>query len=183
MKNVIMLLFVVLCLTTESMFARGYYSDSHEDVTSIGLGAGLDYGGLGGNVVVYPLKNVGLFLGVGYAMVGAGINVGMKLRMINNKKFTKLTPYFQAMYGYNAAIVVTNADKYDKLFYGFSAGAGLDLKRRPDSKGYWSFALLVPVRNSEVGNYIDDLRNNHGVAFEDELAPLGFSVGYRIIIN
>ncbi len=36
------------------------------DVVAIGLGVGLDYGGIGVNLTVYPQKNIGLFAGIGY---------------------------------------------------------------------------------------------------------------------
>ena len=57
------------------------------DKVSIGIGAGLDFGGFGGNVINFPIKNVGIFGGVGYALAGAefqnrlfpvGISVGYK---------------------------------------------------------------------------------------------------------
>ncbi len=50
------------------------------DMVSIGLGIGLDHGGFGGNVTYYPVKNIGLFGGVGYAIAGVGFNVGAKFR-------------------------------------------------------------------------------------------------------
>ena len=39
---------------------------------------------------------------------------------------------------------------------------------------------FVPIRSSAVETYIDDLEENHGVKFANNLLPIGFSVGYRI---
>src|ERR1700712_111258 len=36
------------------------------DKVSVGIGAGYDFGGYGGNLIVYPQRNIGLFGGVGY---------------------------------------------------------------------------------------------------------------------
>ena len=42
------------------------------DATSFGIGTGLDYGGFGGNVMIYPQRNIGIFGGFGYALAGFG---------------------------------------------------------------------------------------------------------------
>jgi len=87
------------------------------------------------------------------------------------------------MYGYNAAIKETNASQYNKLFYGPSFGIGMDYHSKRMKKGYWSFALLVPIRSSAVVEYMDDLENNHGIEFQNGLLPIAFSFGYRFILR
>lgn len=146
------------------------------DATSFGMGVGLDYGGIGGNVMIYPQRNIGIFGGFGYALAGFGYNVGTKLRIISKK--STIDPFAMAMYGYNAAIYVKDASTYDKLFYGPTLGVGLDFHSRRKSS-YWSLALIVPIRSSSVNTYIDDLKDHHGVTFKNELPPIGISVGYR----
>lgn len=153
------------------------------DMSSFGIGFGLDYGGIGGNLLYYPQRNVGLFLGVGYAFAGFGYNLGMKLRLIGEKHSSPATAYLIGMYGYNAAIAVSNADQFNKLFYGPSIGFGLDYKSNPSKLSYWTFSLLFPIRGSEVDDYITDLKNNHGVEFKNDLLPIAISVGYRFILN
>jgi hypothetical protein len=156
---------------------------SSVDIASLGLGAGLDYGGFGGNLQLNLHQNLGLFLGAGYALAGFGYNAGVKLKFTSKEKFRPVTPYLTAMYGYNAAIKVENADKLNKLFYGPTVGFGLDYLSWPGKRGYWSFALLVPIRSAEVDEYIDNLKNNYGVEFKNELLPIGISVGYRFILD
>jgi len=46
------------------------------DATSFGIGAGFDYGGFGGNLLIYPHRNIGIFGGFGYALAGFGYNEG-----------------------------------------------------------------------------------------------------------
>lgn len=151
------------------------------DKTSLGIGAGFDFGGLGANMLVYPGRNVGLFAGVGYALGGIGFNAGTKLRLISKKHNTD--PYAIIMYGYNAAIKVKDASQFNKLFYGPSFGFGLDFHPKQMKRSYYSMALLVPVRSSAVNDYMDDLESNNGVKFTNELPPLAFSIGYRFILN
>lgn len=153
------------------------------DKVNLGIGAGLDYGGLGADLLFYPHQNVGLFAGAGYAIAGFGFNAGVKYRFIPKKQPSGIAPYAIAMYGYNAAVAVSGASQFNKLFYGPSFGAGLDFGLRPGRRGYWSAALLVPIRSSEAKEYIEDLENNEGVEFGIGLLPVAFSIGYRIILK
>jgi hypothetical protein len=153
------------------------------DKVSLGLGLGLDYGGIGANITAYPTKNLGFFLGGGYAMTGFGYNIGAKARIVPNKPAPKVFPFAMAMYGYNAVISVSGASEYNKIFYGPSVGFGIDLRLRPWKMGYWSVALIVPFRGQEVDDYMNDLEDNHGVDFTSGLIPVAFSIGYRFIVK
>ena len=174
-------------LNAQDNFYKAVQQDSipapaHADKLTIGLGLGQDYGGLGAGLLFYPVKSVGVFAGAGYAFAGVGFNAGAKVRFISKKPSSKLTPYILAMYGYNAAIAVTAAPDFNKIFYGPTFGAGLDFHFRPGKMGYWSLALLIPVRSSEVKSYMDDLEQNHGVQFTNGLFPVGGSFGYKFIL-
>ncbi len=153
------------------------------DIASFGVGLGLDNGGIGGQLLVYPSKNIGLFGGVGYAVAGAGYNVGVKYRFHTGNEFKKFTPFLTAMYGYNAAVNVTNVSGLNKFFYGPTIGVGGDVKGWPEKKGYWSFALLIPIRDDEVSEYIDYLESHYGASFGIGLLPVGISAGYHFIIG
>lgn len=61
------------------------------DKVSLGIGVGLDYGGIGGSLLYYPHQNFGLFAGVGYSLTSAGVIAGTKLRLISEKYV--LSPY------------------------------------------------------------------------------------------
>lgn len=183
MKKTYLFLLLFLFSFTVQLNAQEEFSVAvPPDKVSVGLGGGLDYGGLGASIMFYPVKSIGLFAGGGYAIAGFGVNAGAKFRLISRKPFSKLTPYAVAMYGYNAAVAVSGASELNKMFYGPSFGAGLDFRSRPEKRGYWSFALLIPVRSQEVEDYMDDLEQNHGVEFSMGLWPVGFSIGYRFIL-
>jgi hypothetical protein len=153
------------------------------DKVSIGAGFGQDYGGIGVNLAVYPLKSIGIFGGLGYNLVGAGYNVGAKLRLVSSKPTAKVTPFALGMYGYNAVIRVSGASQFNKVFYGPTFGAGIDFKSYPRSKILYSFALMVPIRSSEVDEYMDDLTTNHYVEFTSDLIPVTFSIGFKYILK
>ncbi|HLZ15981.1 MAG TPA: hypothetical protein VKQ08_03030 [Cyclobacteriaceae bacterium] len=145
---------------------------------SLGLGAGLDYGGFGVNVLAYPHYNIGVFAGAGYALAGFGSNAGLKLRTGTSDLPKGL--YFLGMYGYNTAVAVRNSNFDSKIFYGMTFGAGFDL--RPRASGYWSFALLIPVRGPEADVYINGLKSQ-GIQFNNTLLPLAVSAGFRFARN
>lgn len=184
MKKKIFCCIVFLFLAAYQLLAQEAASKQvPADKFSIGMGIGQDYGGFGGHAVFYPQPNIGLFLGLGYNLVGAGYNVGAKFRLLPAKPAAKVTPYALVMYGYTAAIKVTDASYYDKIFYGATLGAGIDLKPYMRSKLYYSFGLYVPLRGNEVSNYMDDLKNYHGVEFKNDLIPVTFSIGLKYKLN
>jgi len=190
MKKIIFSIVAVFLLISGSIKAQTKEEITIEpimlpaDQISLGLGMGFDYGGFGGNLLFYPQQNIGLFAGVGYAIAGTGFNAGIKARLLNKKGNQKLRPYLMAMYGYNAAIAVSGAEQYNKLFYNFSFAVGFDYCRNPTlKKNFWSFALTIPVRGEEVQEYMDDLKDNHGVEFKNSLPPVGVSIGYHIVFK
>lgn len=186
MRNLTTIGFILLLtahLSSQNGFGQNpFQASTPVDQLSIGIGGGLDYGGFGGNLSYYPAKSVGLFGGVGYAIVGVGFNAGMKYRYIPKKPDARVRPFALAMYGYNAAILVINASQHNKLFYGPTLGAGIDFHRNPQKRGYWSFGLFVPIRSTEVDDYMDRLENDFGADFQNSLFPVAVSIGYRFII-
>jgi len=150
-----------------------------KEVISIGAGLGLDYGGLGANLLYYPQKNTGIFIGVGYAVIGTGYNAGVKLRLFPSvKEYANVNPFVTAMYGYHAFLDVTNATQYNKIFYGYTVGLGVDIRRK---RGCWTVAVLFPLKSSEVYNYTNELRLSQGnfINPTNTLYPLMPSIGYK----
>jgi hypothetical protein len=183
-KIVLFFLLTFLSFSYKSTAQETDPSAKPYDNVSLGLGFGLDHGGFGTNFLVYPQKNVGLFIGAGYAIAGLGVNGGIKVRILPKNPRAVIHPYLVAMYGYNAAVYITNGQQYDKLFYGPTVGLGIDAhSNRPGAIGYWSFAILVPFRSPDVQNYINSLQTNYGVSFANSLIPIGISIGYKFVIH
>ena len=159
-----------------SIFIKDTIKSPFHAKASFALGVGFDYGGIGANVTFSPVKNVGLFVGAGYALADFGLNGGVKIGTSIDKLNGQ--PYFMAMYGYNTSIVVSNAPAYNKLFYGPSFGFGIDRPRKSKKKGVVSYGILFPIRGSDATGYIDYLKNN-GVVFTTPILPIAGTCGFR----
>ncbi|HWR75222.1 MAG TPA: hypothetical protein VN276_06270 [Bacteroidales bacterium] len=153
------------------------------DKISIGLGIGQDYGGVGGSFLYYPQRNFGLFCGIGYNLASVGYNLGVKSRIALGSSTSHVLLSFLAMYGYNAVIRVQDYQDLNKVFYGPTIGAGVDFKPFRYSDDYISMSLFVPLRSSEVQDYVDYLEQVYNVVFEQGLIPVTFSFGYRIVFQ
>lgn len=119
--------------------------DQFFEKTTIGVGMGLDHGGVGFQAAIYPIKEVGVFVGAGYAIAGMGLNTGLKLRAYDEGKAVNF--YCQAMYGYNAGVYIIGNGSHNKFFFGPSFGGGLDWRPWGIGREYFSFGLVVPVRS------------------------------------
>ncbi|MDD4972447.1 MAG: hypothetical protein PHT07_23705 [Paludibacter sp.] len=153
------------------------------DGTSIGIGAGQDFGGLGIGVLHYGRnKTVGIFGGLGYTPSGIGINAGLKVRLIPIKINPTFNPFLLGMYGYTTSVSVSNDPLYNKMFYGPTIGIGTDFKLKKTSKGFWSFAMQLPLDNSKAIDYIQYLRVVKQMTFS-EPSTFRYSIGYRYLLN
>lgn len=159
--------------------ANAQLKRAESDRMTMGLGLGFDYGGMGANITGYPQKNIGLFVGLGYTPVGLGYNVGVKARLLSNERKPSVSPFVTGMYGYFAAVKVRGGmASLSKRFYGYTFGAGLDMPIKPNKLGYWSFAILIPLR----GNQVDDYVTNNRIILDAKLPPFGISIGYKIMM-
>jgi hypothetical protein len=62
-------------------------------------------------------------------------------------------------------------------------GLGLDFRPNYRKREYWTVALIIPFRSSEVEDFMDDLKSNHNIEFKNSLTPVMFSFGYKFISN
>lgn len=153
---------------------------AESDYLAMGFGVGLDYGGLGANLTAFPQKNLGIFGGVGYTPVGLGYNVGVKLRLLFNEKKPNVSPFIMGMYGYYAAVKIKGGGSdLSTQFHGYTVGAGFDTPIKPTKAGYWSFAILVPLR----GTVVDDYVKKNGIILDQDLPPIGVSIGYKVMVG
>ena len=152
------------------------YSNDDESIANFGLGLGLDYGGFGGRLTFFPGQNVGVFFGGGYAVAGFGYNVGLNFRMQPKKR---VVPIVNFMYGYNAAIAISGAPQFTKLYYGPSVALGVEFKSRNNMKNFFSVELVIPFRSKEFEDDYNGLKNNSSIKFSNTILPIAFSVGYH----
>jgi hypothetical protein len=164
-------LLCVLCLVVAAQV-------SAQDDTSkgdVGIGLGIDYGAFGGRFAYRPTPKVALLAGLGYNLNGLGYNFGGAFRMNTTKR---TVPYFSALYGYNAVIVVEGMSELNKTYYGPSVGFGLEFHSRKASN-YFNLEIFVPFRSSEFTNDLNAIKNNPMINLRSEPWPIAISLGYH----
>lgn len=139
-----------------------------------GFGAGLDYGGLGLRMEFAAAENFSVFAGAGYNLVDLAYNAGVMYKINPSKK---ITPMLLAMYGYNAAIKFPNNSALSKTYYGFTLGAGAELKYKERSK--LTAEVLFPLRNSQFKQDYENLKP----LLENKILPITFSLGYNFVLT
>lgn len=143
---------------------------------SFGVGFGQDYGGIGARLTFLPDQHVGIFGSVGYIFAGVGYNIGVTARI---KPENRTVPTFSIMYGYTAAIKISGAPQYDKLYNGVSIGAGIISRSYYNEKNYWHFGLILPFRPSEFDTDFNALKANPGIVGLEKPWPVTISIGYH----
>jgi hypothetical protein len=143
-----------------------------------GLGAGLDYGGIGLKAEFLPAKWLGIFAGGGYNLLDPAYNAGLSFKMLPGRK---VQPVLTAMYGYNAVIKFKGRRELSKTYYGATVGVGCEVKYGTNSNKL-SFALLVPFRSSAFHSRYKELKDR-GHKFDPDILPIAFSLGCNFAIN
>ncbi len=176
MKKTLFIILVALVIikTTSS-------SAQEKGVATLGIGTGLEFGGIGGKLAYYPTGSLGLFGGFGYAIAGAGYNFGLQFLIpsTSNVRF-----YLEGMYGYNGIILIQDfygyGQDFKEIYYGPSFGAGINIKNRKEN--YWQFSLLFPVRSKEFRDTWDAIVNNPYIE-TSTLLPFTITAGYNFNLN
>jgi hypothetical protein len=182
---ILFLISILIILSAKSQEFNNSSNDCEpvKEFISAGLGIGLDYGGFGVNLYYFPEQNIGVFAGAGYTLLGLAYNLGAKYRFYVIPSEAGVWPFITAMYGSNSLIVVENASKYNKMFYGPSIGCGIDFKLRPDHRAYLSISIIKALKNPDLEDYKNDLNKQYGVDFKNDYLPIVFSIGCKFILN
>jgi hypothetical protein len=174
-----LIFFFLLNFFASSSFCQDYYVKQDipepESSINIGLGIGLDYGGIGGKVTFLPVKRLAVFGGIGYPLVGFGYNVGAQLRIVPDGK---ICPTVGVMYGYNGVIKVENASWYDKIYYGTSLSGGMEIHFGRNAN-FMNIELIVPFRSKAFYDDWDSLKQNSSISGLSDPLPVAFSIGYH----
>lgn len=158
-----------------AQFDENYTGHADESAkNNIGIGLGLDYGGIGARYTHMIVPKFGLFGSVGYVVAGAGFNIGATYKFASS---TRVVPTLGAMYGYNAVIKVTGTS-IEEIYYGPSFSVGLEVKGKKKAQNFWNFELGIPIRSDEYHDDMDALKNDPNIEIND-LLPITFSIGYH----
>ncbi len=151
-------------------------SDSTFTSNNLGIGIGLDYGGIGAKLSILPDKHLALFVGIGYNTVDLGYSIGASARLSPTKKFC---PYASLMYGYSGAINIEGASQYNKVFHSPIVGFGAEFHSKRKTKNFFNLEVLVPFDRKEMIDYSNDLTQHHSVAFKSTPWPFNISMAYH----
>lgn len=160
--------------TAQSTLSGNESQDNYQKAY-VGLGLGLDYGGVGLRAEFLPSKYIGLFGGGGYNLQDISYNVGVSYKILPDNR---VTPVITAMYGYNAVIKIPY---WAKTYFGPSLGAGCEIgAKQSDNK--LSLILFVPLRNDDFHNRYNELKEE-GYQFKPGAIPVAFSIGYNFALK
>lgn len=177
MKKALLILSVFL-LGLGSLSAQ--HLSTLQGQSSLGIGLGLPYGGLGMKLGYNTSDHVTLFGGLGYNMVGIGANGGIQFS-IPSKKQSEF--YFTGMYGYNSVILNKNRSVKGGIFAGPSFGMGLKINSLSTKGNYWDVGLLGPIRSQKYKNAIQEIERSHNMKLESKPWPVLFYFGYNYNIS
>ena len=168
-------LFITIFLITNRVFSQ----DSIVNKQLLGfhtkIGVGIDYGnGLGVQVNYYPIRNIGVFSGIGINLLNAGLCGGVTFRLIGTKNRGKFIPSIKFMYGRFSTLYVKNNTGLSTSFFGYSIGLGADIKIKKNK--YLSFGIIYPIIGDQIEKYMDS-RNIYQTSV---FIPIKLSFGIRL---
>lgn len=180
--------FIFLFILFGNLKSQDFVKDSNDTIKknenistsfSLGLGIGLDYGGIGCRISSISNKYLLLFFGFGYNLNSVGVNLGGVVKLFPDKI---ISPFIGGMYGYNATIVITGTSGYNKSYYGPSVTIGTQIRPSIKSNNYFSLGLIIPFWPENFKKDLSSLKRNPSVKIESEPSDVLFSVGYHINI-
>jgi hypothetical protein len=179
MRFLLSISFLICAISASAQYDPNYKFEEPENPFNLGIGTGLDYGGIiGARFSGFPIKHFGVFAGVGYNLVKVGYNFGGIVRILPGKK---VCPVVTGMYGYNATIIIIGGSQYNKVYYGPTFGGGIELHFSNRQK-FMNFGLLIPLRSQTFYDDVDALKNNPAIQDVSEPIPFGISIGYHFKI-
>jgi hypothetical protein len=182
-----------ILLLSSSVYAQGDsipVRDDHQAVkkpsteaahiVDLGLGFGMDYGGMFGvQLGVTALKHLTFFASGGYYKFQGGWNVGLKTLMVAKTSEHAGRPYLKVMYGCNSALVVEGADEYNKVYKGWTVGLGIEIRFGKNKQTGFNMDLNVPLRSGDFWADWNNVKQISGIQVKQEPLPIGFSIGFH----
>lgn len=146
----------------------------------LGVGFGLDYGGLLGlQIGIAPAKHLTFFGGLGYYVQGLGWQVGIKGLFVPKTTLKGTRPYIKMMYGTHSQIQVEGAEEFNEIYKGFTAGFGIEFRGGKKKQNGLDLDLNIPLRTPEFWDDYNDLQNNSSIEFTNSLLPVTVSIGFH----
>jgi hypothetical protein len=141
-----------------------------ESNTTIGIGTGITYGGVGLSLEQMVNDQTGVALGVGGNSVDISSSFGVNYYFSEDR--TRLRYRLSTFYGFVASSTCEDCidDRFDKTFSGLAIGGGLTWKH---------FELSLFYRDiSDFEDHRDELESRGAVFEEGELSKTTITFGY-----
>jgi hypothetical protein len=146
----------------------------------LGIGFGLDYGGLAGAKIAFlPIPYVSVFAAGGYYLFGFGWNTGATWHILPSTSRYTLRPNIKLMYGVNGGTMVSGDDKYNKMFYGVTPGAGLEIMFGKSKRNGLDFDLNFPIHGQDFKDQLDIMKADPTITGVKDPLPVAFSLGFH----
>ncbi len=139
----------------------------------VGVGVGMNYGGLGMNLTYAPLKFFAITGHAGYNLANA--NAGISANLYLNNRTKTYRPNIKVMYGYNAAIKVIGYSTSNTSYYGVTFGIGNEFRFGQKKQHGFDVNILFPIRSQKFKDDYDNLSISSNLL----LWPVTFSFGYH----
>jgi hypothetical protein len=148
----------------------------------LGLGVGLDYGGIAGvNLCYTPFKYIGLYASGGYYRVSFGWQTGIAGYVKPKTDQSFFIPFIKASYGTNRFIMVKEAKQYNQAYLGFSASAGIEIRFGWFHRHGLNLEINYAINSSGYKRDIDFIKHNTSYALTT-IPALTISFGYHFVI-
>jgi len=163
-------IFIIFVFLTNFLLAQDEKSEN-----TWGVGLGIPYGVLGGNIDINIAPNFNLSAGIGTSIVaGLGYNVGLKYFFSSVEN--SFRPRISAYYGVNSAVLKKFPNKEDEgeAYTGASIGLGAQWMWGESKTSGLDFDIIYLA---STGLDIDKLKDE---GFDvDEPSKIKISIGYR----
>jgi outer membrane protein len=155
-------------------------SESQNHTFDLGVGLGLDYGGIIGvkGSYILPIKQLSVFVAAGAQLLGFGWNVGTAFAFLPANDQRSFNPYVKFMYGINRSTKVSGKSEYNEMFTGFTPGIGSSFMYGKKKASGFAVDLNYPVGSSEYKAQMDEIENDPEVS-SIMVLPVTISIGYH----
>lgn len=146
----------------------------------LGVGLGLDYGGLIGAKLSYilPFPYLSVFGAAGIQPLGLGWNVGTTFHILPQNTKYVFRPNVKLMYGINRSTIVVGASEYDKMFEGWTPGIGFEVMFGKRKANGFDIDLNIPLGSSALEKHLNKIEADpRGITMQ--MLPIAFSMGYH----
>ncbi len=143
----------------------------------LGIGFGLNYGGIGMNLTYAPIKYISVTGHAGFNFIDFNAGIGLNAYILPRTKSYR--PNLKVLYGYNAVIINIGLPSYNETYYGVTFGLGNEIRFGKKNAHGFDVDLLIPVRDEKFSDDFDAMKADPRVEVLSEPLPFAISVGYH----